>query len=70
MKVYPNPVSDVIYIQNAPETAFSVSIYRINGVLVLTTKVSSGNKSIDVSYLPNGLYLLNVNNRTFKFVKL
>jgi len=70
MKVYPNPVSDVIYIQNAPETAFTVSIYRMNGVLILTTKISSGSKSIDVSYLPSGLYLLNVNNRTFKFVKL
>ena len=70
MKVYPNPVSDVIYIQNAPETDFTVSIYRMNGVLVLTTKLSSGTKSIDVSYLSSGLYLLNVNSRTFKFVKL
>lgn len=70
MKVYPNPVSDVVYIQNAPETDFTVSIYRMNGVLVLTTRLSSGTKSIDVSYLSSGLYLLNVNGRTFKFVKL
>lgn len=70
MKVYPNPVSDVVYIQNAPETDFTVSIFRMNGVLVLTTKLSSGTKSIDVSYLSSGLYLLNVNGRTFKFVKL
>ena len=70
MKVYPNPVSDVVYIQNAPETDFTVSIYRMNGMLVLTTKLSSGSKSIDVSYLSSGLYLLNVNSRTFKFVKL
>jgi hypothetical protein len=70
MKVYPNPVSDVVYIQNAPETDFTVSIYRMNGVLVLTTKLDAGAKSIDVSYLSSGLYLLNVNSRTFKFVKL
>jgi len=70
MKVYPNPVSDVVHIQNAPETDFTVSIYRMNGVLVLTTRLSSGTKSIDVSYLSSGLYLLNVNSRTFKFVKL
>jgi len=70
MKVYPNPVSDIVYIQNAPETDFTVSIYRMNGVLVLTAKLSSGTKSIDVSYLSSGLYLLNVNSRTFKFVKL
>ena len=70
MKVYPNPVSDVVYIQNAPETDFMISIYRMNGVLVLTTKLIAGAKSIDVSYLSSGLYLLNVNSRTFKFVKL
>lgn len=70
LKVYPNPVTDVIYIQNAPEVTYTVSIYRISGSLVLTTKLSSGTKSIDVSYLASGLYLLNVNGLTFKFVKL
>lgn len=70
MKVYPNPVSDIIYIQNAPETTYQVSIYRITGSLILNTQISSGEKSIDVSFLQSGLYLLNVNGRTFKFVKL
>lgn len=70
LKVYPNPVSDVIYIQNAPETPYQLSIYRITGSLVFTNKMSSGEKSIDVSFLQSGLYLLNVNGRTFKFVKL
>jgi hypothetical protein len=58
MKVYPNPVSDVIYIQNAPETDYQLSIYRMTGSLILNTQMSSGDKSIDV------------NGRTFKFVKL
>jgi hypothetical protein len=70
MKVYPNPVSDVIYIQNAPETNYQLSIYRMTGSLILNTQMSSGDKSIDVSFLQTGLYLLNVNGRTFKFVKL
>lgn len=70
LRVYPNPVTDVIYIQNAPETSYQLSIYRITGSLVLTNKMSSGDKSIDVSFLQSGLYLLNVNGVTFKFVKL
>ncbi len=70
MKVYPNPVSDIIYIQNAPESIYKLSIYRMTGSLVLTTQMNSGDKSIDVSFLQSGLYLLNVNGRTFKFVKL
>lgn len=70
LKVYPNPVEDVIYLQNAPEIPFKISIYRISGSLVYTTELSSGSKSINVGYLSSGLYLLNVNGLTFKFVKL
>lgn len=70
MKVYPNPVSDIIYIQNAPERSYQISVYRINGSLIYNTKMNSGEKSIDVSFLQSGLYLLNVNGLTFKFVKL
>jgi hypothetical protein len=70
MKVYPNPVSDIIYIQNAPETSYTVSVYRVNGSLVFTNEIASGGKSVDVSFLSQGFYFLNVNGRTFKFVKL
>lgn len=70
MKVYPNPVRDIIYIQNAPAFSYEVSIYRITGSLILNTQISSGEKTINVGFLQSGLYLLNVNGRTFKFVKL
>ena len=70
IKIYPNPVRDIIYIQNAPETDFTVRIYRINGALALTSKSSSGSNTIDVSNLQSGLYLLNMNGRTFKIIKL
>ena len=70
MKIYPNPVKDVIHLVNAPDTEFTASIYRMNGVLVLSTRINSTSKSINVSYLPGGLYLLMVNDQTFKFIKL
>jgi hypothetical protein len=70
IKIYPNPVSDIIYIQNAPETSYLVSIYRITGASILSTKMNSGDKSIDVSFLQSGLYLMNINGLTLKFVKL
>lgn len=70
MKVYPNPVNDIIYILNAPDVPFKVSIYRISGSLILSTQLDPGSKSINVGYLASGLYLLNVNGLTFKFVKL
>jgi hypothetical protein len=70
MKIYPNPVKDVIHLVNAPDTDFMVSIYRTNGVLALSTQFNSTSKSINISDLPNGLYLLKVNDQTFKFIKL
>lgn len=70
MMIYPNPVKDVINLVNAPDTEFTASIYRMNGVLVLSTQVISTRKSINVSYLSGGLYLLKVNDQTFKFIKL
>lgn len=70
MMIYPNPVKDVINLVNAPDTEFTVSIYRMNGVLVLSTQVNSTRKSINVSYLSGGLYLLKVNDQSFKFIKL
>jgi len=70
MKIYPNPVKDMIHLVSAPDTEFTASIYRMNGVLVLSTRINSTSKSINVSYLPGGLYLLMVNDQTFKFIKL
>lgn len=70
ISIYPNPVKDVIHLVNTPDNEFTVSIYRMNGVLVLSTQISSISKSLNVSYLPGGLYLLKVNDQTFKFIKL
>lgn len=69
ISIYPNPASDVIYIKTAQEITSVVSIYRVDGVLVFQNQVSSENKSIDISSLTSGLYLLRVNNQAIKFLK-
>ena len=68
--IYPNPVQDILYLQNAPEGNFTVLIYRMDVVLAYSMPVLAGNKSIDVSHLASGLYVLKVNNQTCKFIKL
>jgi hypothetical protein len=69
IKIYPNPASETIYIQNAPETDYTASVYQLNGVLMFTTTINSGNRSVDISFLPSGFYILKVNNQAFKFIK-
>jgi hypothetical protein len=70
LSINPNPVNNVIYLQNLPEGISTIFIYRIDGVLVLKSQVSKENKGIQVEHLKKGLYLLKVNNQTIKFIKL
>ncbi|MBL7969565.1 MAG: T9SS type A sorting domain-containing protein [Prolixibacteraceae bacterium] len=69
MKIYPNPASETIYIQNAPETDYTASVYQMNGVLMFSTSKDSGSRSVDVSFLPAGFYILKINGQAFKFIK-
>jgi len=70
LTVFPNPVNNELSVQNMPEGATLVYIYRIDGELVFRTQVSSGNETIDVSNLQSGLYILIAKGCTAKFIKL
>lgn len=76
--VFPNPVKSILNItlSNKSETTSSVSITDISGNLIRTENVRFGKDgaSINTSTLTNGVYLLNVEDKTTsyqtKFVKL
>jgi beta-glucanase (GH16 family) len=59
--LYPNPATDVLNIENLQKTQskYSVSIYNSNGVEAIAIKeIEINNKSIDVSDLKSGIYVL------------
>ncbi len=58
LKLYPNPASGNITLET-PETG-TLSVYNLNGILVLEQKIIKQTTTIDVSKLPEGLYLLKV----------
>jgi len=70
LKLYPNPVSDKLFI-STKEQIEHVDIYNINGQLVKQTDIVAN--GVDVSQLPNGLYMIqiqtNTNTTTQKFLK-
>jgi hypothetical protein len=68
--VYPNPVDNVILLQNIPEGIIHVFIYGIDGKLLVKTQIFSGVESIDVTNLQSGFYLLLANGQAVKFIKL
>jgi hypothetical protein len=58
--IYPNPVSDKLYIEASPKSLIEIS--NIQGQL-LETQVANTNKiSIDVSAFPSGVYIIAVRN--------
>jgi hypothetical protein len=72
--VYPNPVSTDLYIvQKTESKAQIVEIYDLSGKLQFSTTLHNiaqcSTKTIDVSLLPSGSYLLKIGNYQHKFVK-
>jgi len=70
-KVYPNPAKNFISVKTANKYS-SVKIYNIAGQLISEAPFDS-EKSIDVSKLKNGSYILEASNgsskESFKFIK-
>jgi hypothetical protein len=63
LSVYPNPANDVINIVLDKATA-SLSIHSVTGQLISQYESFTGKKTIDVSELPAGLYILKFVNDT------
>jgi len=77
VQVYPNPVVDVlnIRISKAVSQAYFIQILSVDGREVYKEKINPRNKvyQINISTLPQGLYLFRINNgttiETTKFIK-
>ena len=68
LAVYPNPANDVLRIDNLTDNQ-SVTIYSINGAIVKKV-IASHNTIIDISDLRTGLYIIGVDNKFSKFIKM
>lgn len=64
LTLYPNPVSDFLYIQGA-DTSQEIKIFTSAGQMVFST----GSNPVDVRNLPKGLYHLAVGDSRYNFVK-
>ena len=71
--IYPNPVKDVLLIQNSLGTQFTFNIYTASGQLLNKSKEMNTNSTVTVADFLPGLYLIVVQNEvgifTRKFIK-
>ena len=73
LKLYPNPVNDILNITESKKTiGKSYAIYDNQGRLVLSGKINAENTTIELSGLSGGLYLFSLGekwNQPFNVVK-
>jgi N-acetylgalactosamine-6-sulfatase len=61
MRVFPNPASDYLHIETAANKKNHISIYNMQGQLVL--RKTTGRERIDISGIASGEYIVQVSNR-------
>lgn len=66
--LYPNPANALIHIKGKSDT-FAYRLFSMDGRL-LQKGTCSNEESINISALTSGLYILNINNKSFKITKL
>ena len=68
-KVYPNPVHNELYISSDDFQPHPYQLFSTDGRLLMQGESQEGNP-VNVSDLPTGLYILKINNSSFKISKL
>ncbi|MBM3428784.1 MAG: T9SS type A sorting domain-containing protein [Bacteroidetes bacterium] len=53
---YPNPAQDYVFVQSHQDDV--ISIYDLNGKLVLTDTIKKGTHPVSMSHLTEGVYIL------------
>lgn len=65
ISIYPNPAYDVIYVS---AEAAEATIYSIDGQLIATKHVVNG--AINITDIAQGVYIIRINGKTERFIKL
>lgn len=69
LKVYPNPASDVLTVESVQTATGNISIYNLQGQLVMQQPADSDKTTIiDIAQLNPGIYILVIGNESVKFV--
>jgi hypothetical protein len=68
--LYPNPATSFFFIKNIQDEAMLVSVFNLDGSLLLSTRLSSTDERVDIGTLSKGIYIVKVNGTVLKLIKL
>lgn len=66
LRVYPNPTQDILFIENIGDQEIEIVVFNTLGQKLINKQVS---KSVDLSSLPNGVYIIQLSNKVSKVTK-
>ena len=69
LSIYPNPTSDLVYIQMKNEPMTGISLKTLTGTMVWESNKTSGDQTIDMSTFPAGIYFVEVRTKTSSHVQ-
>jgi hypothetical protein len=69
LRLYPNPVTNVLNIVSESESIGNVEVMDINGKRLIVTSIDKASTELDLSHLAPGMYFVKVNEKVFKLVK-
>lgn len=69
MLIYPNPVSDYIFIQGQKTNIKTLQIFDLSGTLLKTVNNVTPQQKIDVKSLSANVYIINLDGKSFRFIK-
>ena len=64
LNIFPNPTSNFWYIKSS-EMIESLDLFDFSGKKLINKKIFSNDTRLDATYLPDGIYLILINNNTF-----
>lgn len=60
IKVYPNPVSKYLYIENGMSELYNLKLFNLSGQVVYEKKNASGKNTITLTHLQRGFYIVEI----------
>ena len=65
ISIFPNPANNFIFINSTDKNIddLNVQVYDMQGRLLLTKQITESNEQIDISIIPQGIYLTKITNQ-------
>ena len=67
--IYPNPINSILTVEMEIVEDKEFRIYSTNGELMISGKLTTNVSTIDLSLLPQSIYILNIDHQSIKLIK-